>query len=175
MSYFQAIQRGDSCLWQFSISGAWGKATSLPQTYQSVQADDACATEGIFLLGFMQLRKATPDQRASPAERWPMSGLLSPALEVCWLPWHFVLWAQDFAKPLALEQAEVFLLTRKKSFPTVRRRVRRTIPLKGSSGGLCTWLRSQVCATPASRSLCTSIFLGLGKVASRFGSSCSKL
>lgn len=40
-SYFQTIQKGGLCLWEFSFNRWMGRAVSLMQTHQLVQADDS--------------------------------------------------------------------------------------------------------------------------------------
>lgn len=74
-SYFQTIQKGGLCLWEFSLIGEW-RAVSLMQTHQLVPGRWLSQPEpGFSLLGFMQLRGWGWPQnlRAPPGEHWPMS------------------------------------------------------------------------------------------------------
>lgn len=86
-SYFQTIQKGGLCLWEFSFNRWMGRAISLTQTHQMVQADDSSTRAGTFPSGL----HAAPGWGVTPEPEGPTRRALANvrlallSLEVCQL------------------------------------------------------------------------------------------
>lgn len=72
-SCFQTIQKGGLCLWEFSFNRWMGKATSLMQTHQLVQANDSSTTAGFPFWVSCSSGGRLQNLRVRPGEHWPMS------------------------------------------------------------------------------------------------------